>query len=279
MRAFLESPDTFLVRYHRHHTGITSWALSRGRARGELSSYDLLAAVVAPDTPHQVLDLGCGDGFLLERLLARGVPADRLVGVDQSPDELALASKRTEAHEVSLRCERADSMSLPDGSVGHILSHLSLMVMSELDAVVAEMARVLAPGGCFAAILPGHAAPEGAMAIFCELFDEAYNNQKTHAPSLGDERVWSTDGLSQLFSPENSFGALEIINLDLRLDGTVTEVWNCLSTRYEAYVMLPRDRAEIRKRFTKKVENLAMPDGTLPCSMPLLHLTARRARQ
>ena len=279
MRAFLESPDTFLVRYHRHHAGIMSWALGRGSVRGEFSSYDLMADMVVPDTPHMVLDLGCGDGLLLERLLARGLAAEKLIGLDMSPDELALASKRFEDHGVSLRCERADSMSIDDASVGHILSHLSLMVMSQLDAVVREMARVLIPGGSFAAILPRRGPLEGATAIFHQLFEDAYNSQKTHAPALGDERAWSRDGLTEVLGSANAFGALEFSDIALRLDGTVIEVWNSLSSRYEAYVMLPRDRAEIRKRFAEKVNSLVGADGILPCSVPLLQVTARRTRQ
>ena len=276
MRALLDSPDIYLARYHRHHTGITSWALSRGRASSDRSSYDLLACLVPTNTTRGVLDLGCGDGHLLERLLDRGVPTRHLIGLDMSPDELALARKRPGVGATTLLCEKASQISLSTASVGHVLCHLSFMVMSEIDTVVSELARVLAPGGLFSAILPGEAKPSGAAAIFHELFYGFYEQQSTRAPVLGDGRVATARGLGELLRPESHFGALEIIDFELCLDGSVAQVWNSLSARYEAYVVLPRDRAALRARFSECVASLVRADGTLPCTAPMRQFTCRR---
>ena len=277
MRALLDSPDTFITRYHRHHTGITSWAYARGRTPNGRSSYDLLAELVPAGAPHKVLDLGCGDGFLVERMLARGVPADRIVGLDLSPDELSQACKRPGVSDMTVLCERADAISLDRGSVGHVLAHLSLMVMSNIERVVAEVARVLVPGGIFSAILPGPRPRQGTTGLFLEVFDETYNSQKTRAPQLGDARTKSEEGLRELFCTKTGFGSFEMAEFELCFDGTVMEVWNVLSVRYEAYVILPSDRAAMRKRFAQRASELASSDGTVPCSVPIRQIMCRRA--
>ncbi len=277
MRALLDSPDTFLTRYHRHHAGITSWALRRGRVRDELSSYDLLANVVPSNTSSKVLDIGCGDGYLLERLLARSVSADRIIGLDMSPDELTFARKRPGVDDAELLCEKASAMSLADTSVGYTLAHLSLHVMSQIGQVIAELARVLEPGGLFSAIVPRPDAElSGATAIFFELFNEMYQGQSLRVPDIGDPRTTTKDGVHELFTSEAGFGAIEIVDVELHLDSEPIDVWNTLSARYESYVILPRHRADLRVRFIASTESLLEADGTLPCALPLRQITCRR---
>jgi SAM-dependent methyltransferase len=74
-----------------------------------------------------------------------------VVGVDLSPDELALAAERGPGPWV-----RADALRLPfrDGAVDVVTSSMGLVVVTPLDQVLAEVARVLRPGGVLAAIAP-----------------------------------------------------------------------------------------------------------------------------
>ena len=98
-----------------------------------------------------VLDLACGAGRHLEALAERGLTA---WGLDLSPDQLAVCPRR--GHVV-----RADHRRLPmaGGSVGTALSLFTsfgyLPDAAEDGAVLAEAARVLAPGGALVLDLPG----------------------------------------------------------------------------------------------------------------------------
>ena len=79
--------EVFLRDFHRQYPGVTSRAFARGRIDQGGSSYAWLADEV-PEGAGRILDLGCGDGHLLDVLRSRGLVAEQLVGVDLSAAEL-----------------------------------------------------------------------------------------------------------------------------------------------------------------------------------------------
>ena len=101
-----------------------------------------------------VLELACGRGEFMDLLRDAGVAA-RGVDVDGGMVELARAAGHEVQHDDALSGLRA----LPDDSLrgvfsAHFAEHLS---PDDLDAVVQESARVLAPGGVFVAATPNAA--------------------------------------------------------------------------------------------------------------------------
>jgi demethylmenaquinone methyltransferase/2-methoxy-6-polyprenyl-1,4-benzoquinol methylase len=99
-----------------------------------------------------VVDLGCGTGDLCRALAAAGQDA---FGVDRSAGMLAAA--RTDR---SLVRGDAERLPFPDGRVDGIVSGFALRNLVDLDRVLRECARVLRPGGRFAALdaaVPAHA--------------------------------------------------------------------------------------------------------------------------
>lgn len=88
----------------------------------------------------KVLDLACGTGDFVRAL---GRAGNLPVGVDLSAGMLAHA--RAEGHPLLL----ADGARLPlrDGAVDGAVSGFALRNFSDLPAVLAELARVVAPGG------------------------------------------------------------------------------------------------------------------------------------
>jgi SAM-dependent methyltransferase len=136
----------YLADFHRERAGVLEAVLSRTLA-GDHSPYRWLARAVSA-TATMVVDLACGSGAM-SRELAR--PGRTVVGVDLSEHELALAAARSAGPWV-----RADALQLPfrDGSVDVVTSSLGLVVVQPLAQVLAEVARVLRPGGVLAAIAP-----------------------------------------------------------------------------------------------------------------------------
>jgi len=98
------------------------------------------AVHVAPD--DRVLDLACGTGDLAELAARRGA---RVLGMDLSRGMLAGALRRG----IPARLAQADGARLPlaDGAVDVVACGFALRNVVDLDAVLAEMARVLVPGG------------------------------------------------------------------------------------------------------------------------------------
>nr|BBA84055.1 SAM-dependent methyltransferase [Streptomyces lavendulae] len=92
----------------------------------------------------RVADVGCGPGHLTAMLHDLGLDA---FGLDLSPGMVAHARR---AHP-ELRFDEAQMEELPvgDGALGGVLAHYSTIHTppGELPALLAEQARVLAPGG------------------------------------------------------------------------------------------------------------------------------------
>lgn len=104
----------------------------------------LLRALPAPGA--LTLDVGCGEGRVGAHLHARG---HRLIGVDASPTLAALARERGVYEHVHVAS--AEAMPLRDGSADLAVANMVLMDLDDLEGAVREVARVLRPGGHFAA--------------------------------------------------------------------------------------------------------------------------------
>ncbi|MFI7680318.1 class I SAM-dependent methyltransferase [Actinophytocola sp. NPDC049390] len=105
-----------------------------------------------------VLELGPGDGATLRYYH----PDVRLVAVE--PDATARARVRAAADRLGLRARvvdgRAEELALPDGSVDAVVCSFVLCSVADQAAVLAEVHRVLRPGGRF--LFAEHvAAPAG----------------------------------------------------------------------------------------------------------------------
>lgn len=97
--------------------------------------------------PRRILDVGCGTGDLLRRLAAVSPTAVALVGVDAAPD--AIEAARADAQDDRLRFEVGvpDRLHYADGTFDLVVSTASFDHWPDPQAVLAQCARVLAPGG------------------------------------------------------------------------------------------------------------------------------------
>lgn len=109
----------------------------------------LLALLPAPGI--RTVDVGCGEGRVARRLSALG---HHVVGIEGSPRLAAAAREADPAFEVHVA--DAARMPLQDASADLAVASLSLMNIEDLDGAVAEIARVLTPGGrlCFSVLHP-----------------------------------------------------------------------------------------------------------------------------
>ena len=101
------------------------------------------------DVGEYILDLGCGDGQLTQRIAASGA---QVLGVDASPEMVATARER------GIEAELATAESLPfhDGTFDAVFSNAVLHWIRDQDAMLTQVHRVLKPGGRFVAEMGGH---------------------------------------------------------------------------------------------------------------------------
>lgn len=93
-----------------------------------------------------VLDVATGTGLVAERLLTAG---HRVTGLDQSPDMLALARERF-GDTVDLVQASATDLPFPDEAFDHLTFTYLLRYVDDPGATLAELARVVRPGGTIA---------------------------------------------------------------------------------------------------------------------------------
>lgn len=111
------------------------------------------------------LDVGCGTGVLTQTILARHAPAS-VVGVDPSEPFVAQARTNVTDPRASFARGRADATGLPDGAVDVVVAGLVLNVVSDVGSALAELRRVLEPGGVVAAYVWDYAAGMGFIRHF-----------------------------------------------------------------------------------------------------------------
>jgi SAM-dependent methyltransferase len=101
-----------------------------------------------PRPGERVLDLGCGDGALTEKLVAAGCS---VVGVDGSPAQIEAARKR------GLDAHVMDGQALDfDCEFDAVFSNAALHWMRRPDDVIAGVRRALRSSGRFVGELGGH---------------------------------------------------------------------------------------------------------------------------
>lgn len=104
---------------------------------------------LAAQPGERILDLGCGNGELTEKIVALGA---RMTGVDASAEMAAAACARG----VNATVGNAEALPLADGEFDGVFSNAALHWVRNQDAMMAEVHRVLRPGGRFVAEMGGH---------------------------------------------------------------------------------------------------------------------------
>ncbi|MCS7478177.1 methyltransferase domain-containing protein [Umezawaea endophytica] len=104
-----------------------------------------LLDILAPTRAHTVLDIGCSPGTDLPALAAL---AGTAIGVDHDPTMVAEAHRRTaDLPNVRVLTANAHALPLPDNSIDRARTDRVLQHVTSPSAALAELHRVLRPGG------------------------------------------------------------------------------------------------------------------------------------
>lgn len=133
--------------------GVAEWWLPRCNPRGDLNREWVIDPVlldfVGELKDRRVLDAGCGTGYLSRRLAQEGAI---VVGVDFSRGLLAFARREEMASPLGVTYHEGDLAEVPfleDGSFDVAVSNMVLQDVRRYREAVAEIFRVLRPGGRF----------------------------------------------------------------------------------------------------------------------------------
>lgn len=122
-----------------------------------------LATAASLRPGHEVLDVACGTGVATREAAARVGAGGSVVGLDRNAGMLATARRRSP--ELDWREGRAEALPFDDAAFDAVLCQFGLMFFDDRADALAEMRRVLRPGGRLAlavwdglARTPGYAA-------------------------------------------------------------------------------------------------------------------------
>jgi SAM-dependent methyltransferase len=104
---------------------------------------------LAAQPGERILDLGCGNGQLTQRIQVAGAA---VTGVDASPEMVAAARLRGIAADEG----SAESLPYPKAAFDAVFSNATLHWVRDQDAMMQQVRRVLKPGGRFVAEMGGH---------------------------------------------------------------------------------------------------------------------------
>jgi SAM-dependent methyltransferase len=107
---------------------------------------------LAPGAGWRWLDVGCGNGAFTEKLVERCAPLS-VHGVDPSEGQLAFARTRPASRVALFRQGDAMALPFPDKSFDAAVMPLVISFVPDPAKGVAEMARVVSPGGTVAAYI------------------------------------------------------------------------------------------------------------------------------
>lgn len=138
--------------------------------------------------PHQsILDVGCGTGALLERIISRW-PGTSCTGLDLSPKMVTAAREKLGSRAQVIQAD-AESLPLPDSTFDVVVCNDSFHHYPNPETVLAEISRVMQPGGVF--LLGDTTAPAGLRGITNLLLPHSRG---------GDVRLYSRKELTHLLS-------------------------------------------------------------------------------
>lgn len=96
---------------------------------------------------EKVVDVGCGTGNFTRALLTRLSPLGRVVAVDISPRMIERAASKVTDPRVAWHVADARCLPLEDAGYDRVFCYSVWPHFDAREAVAAELARVLAPGG------------------------------------------------------------------------------------------------------------------------------------
>ena len=258
--------EIYLKAFHKMHPGCTSYTRTSLAEGSSFTSYDLLTELI-PKTQVQlkVLDLACGDGFLIQQIQKINKNS-KYYGIDMSKEELDMAQKRLNENPVELTYGKAQCLPYQDQTFDFITCHMALMLMDELETVLSEIKRVIKNGGTFASVIPKFDTPSEPRLIYRSLIRPALleSGNQDRLIALGDPRLQSPNSIIDLM---NRFFQTTSVNV------TKVEQIKTLDSAVEYYMihygpdlLTDENREKLELSLRNEFRKIQNAEGLIDCS-------------
>lgn len=123
----------------------------RAQALDQLQVNKALVETLAPVAGEHILEVGCGSGVLCRQIAPSVVPGGKITGVDISPEFLKIAQGYAFSANLSASIQwsasQAEVLPFNDASFDSVFAARLLLHVSNPQAVLNELVRVVRPGG------------------------------------------------------------------------------------------------------------------------------------
>jgi ubiquinone/menaquinone biosynthesis C-methylase UbiE len=198
----------YLDRFHTALPVANETLFTNLRTAGDRSSYEVLARAAATAGGRDVLDVGCGNGCLMNELLEAFPGGAQFTGIDMCAAEIDAAG-RTFAAERRVRFERGRAETLPfgDASFDTVVSHQTLNFFPDPRPAIAEIFRVLRPGGAFVFAQNRSLPPELSYVRLLRAAEAVVKQRYPNmtAPVKDDRRIYHEAGIRDLVRESAKF--------------------------------------------------------------------------
>ncbi|HVF54988.1 MAG TPA: methyltransferase domain-containing protein [Pyrinomonadaceae bacterium] len=218
---------------------------------------------LAPKSGLRWLDVGCGNGAFTEMLVERCAPAS-VQGIDPSEAQIAFARTRPAARVAQFRQGDAMAQPFPDDTFDAAVMPLVIFFVPDPARGVAEMARVVCPGGTVSAYawdMEGGGFPYEALRVEMRGLGVAV----PEPPSPGASRI---DAMRDLWTGAG-LDSVETLEINVqRPFADFDDYWATIlggpSVGPKLAALTPEDAAQLRARMRERLP--ADATGRIICS-------------
>lgn len=201
----------YLDRFHTAIPSANETLFTNVQTPERRTSYEVLAQAAAAAGGARVLDVGCGNGYLMRDLIEAFPEKTVFSGIDLCEAEIELGRERFASEpRVHLMKARAEALPFGDSTFDIAVSHQALNFIIDVGPVFAEIFRTLRPGGTFV-FVASRLAPAGATkSIYQELHAVAFETMQARYPHLRlplvhDPRIYTEAGIRELLRESTKF--------------------------------------------------------------------------
>lgn len=222
----------------------------------------------------RVLDVACGTGVLAREAARRvGTPGD-VVGLDRN--DWMVGAARTIAPDIKWVLGAAEALPFPNNEFDAVVSQFGLMFFEDQTAALAEMWRVLRPGGRLAVAVwdsadhtPGYAA---MIALLDRLFGEDEADALRAPYSLGDPgKLRSLADQAGIPDPQ-----IETVEGTARFPSIESWVYTDIRGWTLADMINEAQYETLRREAQQHLARFQQPDGTVAFAAPAHILSATK---
>lgn len=225
----------------------------------------------------RLLDVACGRGAVAIPAAKKVGPSGLVTATDYSPCMVAEAEKEARKHglsNIACACMEAQNLEFPDDSFDALTCGFALFLFSDMRRALAEMRRVLLPGGKVGLSLWGKGAIVPEWPILGETIKE-YGLQ----PVVPNPIAWRPEDIEALLT---SAAFSDIETVEERYDLPFREasgVWEFTLSVGPIEVMLEQLSKKKRQgfidAFLSRIQGLATPEG-IPANFRVLYALAKK---